>query len=101
MVLVPSRTCFVVVNVGETESKEMLLVRSGRLPRVRVYYLKIGLSLRSFASNKHPFRNAYGLKYSVSPETALEKFYQWADDQGLNRFLLDRNNLGSTCLGLS
>lgn len=41
-----------------------------------------------------PFQNMFGLAFSISPESALQKFETWArKEQGLNSFLMSRNSV--------
>jgi hypothetical protein len=60
--------------------------------RKKMSYCDVGI--RSFSSTrkagKNPFENTFGLTFSISPDVAMEKFRNWAQqEQGLNSFLMN------------
>lgn len=59
---------------------------------LRPYWQTACRCLSSTGSNA--FANTFGLKFSISPEKALQKFEYWArSEQGLNRFVLPRSSI--------
>ena len=87
---------------GKTSGSSMMLrsLIAAGLERFEPRFLCL-VAKRTFSSRRinngqgsGAFQEMFGLSFSISPESALQKFDTWArKEQGLNSFLLSRNSI--------